>query len=131
MNLQLKGLQIQNIELQASDFNPEITSEIESEMNITTGLAENNDKGFCVVFEIDLHNTSSSFTLKLKAVAHFNTDEPVQKNFVDSTFLNVNAPAIAFPFIRTYISNITLNSGYNPIILNSVNFQKLFEDRKK
>ena len=41
-----------------------------------------------------------------------------------------NAPAIAFPYVRVFISNITLNAGYNPIVLPSFNFIKLAEENK-
>ena len=49
----------------------------------------------------------------------------VDEKFKQSDFLTINAPAIAFPYVRSYISNLTLQSGFSPIILPSVNFVKL------
>lgn len=40
-------------------------------------------------------------------------------------FAKANAPAIIFPTLRAWISNITLSAGYPPIMLPLVNFNKV------
>lgn len=40
-------------------------------------------------------------------------------------FAKANAPAIVFPTLRAWVSNITLSAGYPPIMLPLINFQKL------
>lgn len=61
----------------------------------------------------------------------FVTDVPIDDEFINSNFPYVNAPAISYPFLRTFISNLTLNSGYSPVMLPSVNFVALKDKTRK
>ena len=45
----------------------------------------------------------------------------------DSDFVNINAPAMVFPFIREHIASLTMKAGLLPILLPTVNFAKLYE----
>ena len=47
------------------------------------------------------------------------------------TFMQVNAPAIAYPFLRAFVSTVSVNCGYDTVILPSVNFQALYNNKKK
>lgn len=86
-----------------------------------TELLEKSSFGVQFKMKIVDHN----FILEIVAVAHFNTDVDIDKKFLNSSFAKINAPAIAYPYIRSYISNLTLNSGLNPVMLPSINFVKL------
>ena len=55
----------------------------------------------------------------------FNTSDKINQKFKDSKFIIINAPAIAFPFMRSFVATVTLNAGYSPAILPSVNFLEL------
>ena len=46
-------------------------------------------------------------------------------NIADSQYFIVNAPAIAFPYLRAYISTLTTQSGISPIILPTLNLSGL------
>lgn len=61
----------------------------------------------------------------------FQTDIPIDEEFRNGTFPKVNAPAIAFPYVRAFISNVTVNSGFEPLMLPSVNFVKMADDAGK
>ena len=52
----------------------------------------------------------------------FGLDEDITEEFKVSDFPKINAPAIAFPYLRAFISNVTLQSGFNPVMLPSINF---------
>lgn len=60
----------------------------------------------------------------------FEVDEELSERFITSKFPTVNAPAIAFPFLRAFISNYLLSSGYNPILLPSINFTQFKSNSK-
>ena len=34
----------------------------------------------------------------------------------------INAPAIAFPYLRSFLSILTMQAGYPPVMIPSVNF---------
>lgn len=61
----------------------------------------------------------------------FKIDEDISEEFKLSNFPKINAPAIAFPYLRAFVSNLTLQSGFEPIILPSINFVKLAEENEQ
>lgn len=83
---------------------------------------------FYIEFKIKINDTR--FDLEFEIVFTFTTDSPITTEFKKSNFPKVNAPAIAFPFVRSYISNFTLQSGFDPIILPSVNFVELNKNQE-
>ena len=48
----------------------------------------------------------------------------IDDEFFDSDFIQRNSVAIGFPYLRSFISNITLNCNIKPIILPTYNFSK-------
>jgi preprotein translocase subunit SecB len=70
---------------------------------------------------------AASFDVADEDVPDFEVNDEVLKN----TFIQVNAPAIAYPFLRAYVSTISVNSGYDQILLPPVNFQALFDKKRK
>ena len=83
---------------------------------------EIDDKRFFIAFNLNITNSSKDFSLKLTALAAFITDQKINDEFMSSHFPNVNCPAIAFPYIRSYVTNVISSSGYQPIYLPSINF---------
>lgn len=70
---------------------------------------------------------AAAFNVTDDDVLDFEVDDEVLKN----TFIQVNAPAIAYPFLRAYVSTISVNSGYEQVLLPPVNFQAIFDKKKK
>lgn len=95
-------------------------------LSIGRSLLKEDPKGFVIAFKIAIND--KEFSLKLEMIFNFRTDEELDENYLESDFFKINAPAIAFPYVRSYISNLTLQSGFNPIILPSVNFVHLAKD---
>ena len=96
------------------------------QVNIGFGLGFNEDKlnNYLVNFNIDITNKNKSFRLELKASALFESTSNIDDDFKNSTFVQTNSPAIAFPFIRSFINTLTTNAGINPVILPAFNFSK-------
>lgn len=46
-------------------------------------------------------------------------------------FAKINAPAIAYPFLRAYIANFFISSGYNALMLPTINFQAMAEKERE
>lgn len=105
-------------------------SDNENSFNLSTEHFFTQDKPneFGVGFEIDIKDVD--FNLSLEAIFNFNLDTNITEEFKVSDFPKINAPAIAFPYIRAYISNLTLQSGYKPVMLPSINFVSLAENEK-
>lgn len=60
--------------------------------------------------------------IKTEYVSHFRTSDPIDDKFKNSHFPTINAPAVAFPFLRSFVSTLMLNAGYDPVILPDINF---------
>lgn len=69
---------------------------------------------------------AADFNVSNESIPDFEVNEDVLKD----TFIQVNAPAIAYPFLRAFVSTISVNSGYEQVLLPPVNFQALFDKKK-
>ncbi len=127
--IRLKHIQVTELNLNVKTFNKEITNKLETSLSFATAFTEDSQTDFAIIFELGLENKSNDFVLKLKATAHFETDNLIDEDFKNSAFVKISAPAIAFPYIRVFISNLTLNSGYEAIMLPSFNFIKMSEEK--
>ena len=102
------------------------------EMDFTTFTAASTEAstrffiGFNLVLRIEDKNQFS-----VKYLAEFECDAEVTPDMLKNhAFVQVNAPAIAYPFMRAFIATILLNAGYEPPMLPAINFQALFNKRK-
>lgn len=86
---------------------------IHFKINITSPLSEEEDDDG--IFNIDF-------------IARFSSKSPITQEFKDSNFPKVNAPAIAYPFIRAFVNNFFINSGYSPVLLPTYNFTKSVQE---
>lgn len=89
--------------------------------------SENDNKEFSLIFEIDV--SDKEFNLFIEVFFTFSIDENITEEFKISDFPRVNAPAIAFPYLRALISNITLQAGFKPVILPSINFVEVSKNK--
>lgn len=70
---------------------------------------ENDNSLFKILMEINLKD-DRYFNLNLKAIGNFKLSESITPELKKS-FVNINAPAIMFPYIRSFISTLTSNLG--------------------
>jgi len=101
-------------------FSPAIVAEVDSNKNI--------EHVFGINFAIEFVENPSFNKFAVEATALFGSTTPVDDKFLNSDFAKINAPAIAFPFFRSFISTFSLNAGYSPIILPAFNFTKAVEN---
>ena len=85
-------------------------------------INNDNQNLFISTFIIDITDQEEKlFSFQIKALGYFEIlgtiDESVRKNF-----MNISAPAIVYPYIRSFISNTLLQSGMQPIMLPPMNF---------
>jgi len=131
MNIKLKHIQFTDIKYKVDTFDPNITTDglaSSLDMNVYFSPEEEFPNYFNVIFNLNMKK-EDEFELLLKANAHFTTDKNISKSEQSSPLLKINAPAIAFPYLRTFVSNLTLNSGYNPIILPTFNFVQMAQEK--
>ena len=97
-------------------------SKMDVSIEFGLGFDEKQNYNYSVTFNVELKRQNNSFALTLKATALFETQEPIDEDFKKSGFVKINSPAIAFPFIRSFINTLTTNAGISPVILPAFNF---------
>ncbi|EMM7413643.1 protein-export chaperone SecB [Enterobacter hormaechei] len=76
---------------------------------------------FKIVFDFE-YITEEGKYLRVDYHSVFTTDSDIGDDFITSKFPIINAPAIAFPFLRAFVANYLISSGFQPVLLPSVNF---------
>lgn len=89
----------------------------------------NNNKMFGVLFHLTFRH-ERDFSLDIGYLAWFESDKELQQKDIESELAQINAPAIAFPYVRGFVSLLTLNAGVRPVILPTINFVKMYQDHK-
>ena len=130
-NIKFKNLQITDLSLKIGSFDKKVTEKFETKFSFNSAFTSKNDKIFAIVYNLELNNQDSKFNLKIKATSHFETEEAITLEFRSSSFVKINAPAISFPYLRAFVANFTLNSGFEPIMLPTFNFVQMFQDLEK
>lgn len=105
-------------------------SEEEMEFAVSTAFSQTELNGFIIVFDLKIE-IGDKHILVVKYLSKFETDEDIVGEERNSPFLSINAPAIAYPFLRAYVANFLLSSGFDPIILPTINFVKLHESQSE
>lgn len=71
--------------------------------------------------EVLIENEDKSLRIQVGIIGVFESDVDITK---EKSFIEVSAPAIIFPYIRAYVSNLTSMSGIQPILLPTYNMTK-------
>ena len=136
MQISLENFRTKNLSLSTDISNFTKANEDEFELNLQVGIvnpstAETISKKAAVLFTLNLI-AKDKFQLTCDYEAIFLTDTVLTKELViNEKFLNINAPAIAYPYLRAFVSNVLLGSNLDPAILPTINFQKLHDDNLK
>jgi len=75
-----------------------------------------------VRFRINAYHSEAGMSLKADYDCLFETDFDLNQEVDPEKIFKTNAAAIAFPYFRAYITQITLLSGFPPLILPTFNF---------
>ncbi len=123
MDIQLNNCQIKSLKFEEGGQGTELA--------ISHGVSyqEENPQSFAIYFKISL--PAGNNLLSIEYIATFTTSKNVDDKFKKSHFPSVNAPAIAYPYLRAFVSQFLLLSGYKPQILPTLNFVKIQEQNKK
>lgn len=130
MKLKLLDYRVVNLNLESIEQDSSLTQQ-HNELDLQVGQFYPEDKdnilgvGFLVSFKQD------SYALRAEMRFFFETDDIITDEFKNSTFPVINAPAIAFPYLRSFLSTITMQSGYPPVMLPSINFVEFAKSAQK
>lgn len=86
-----------------------------------TELDYTHDNLISFPMEVLIENEEKTLRIQVGILGVFESDVDITK---EKSFIEVNAPAIIFPYIRAYVSNLTSMSGIQPILLPTYNMTK-------
>ncbi len=115
---------------------PNVSTEMLKNLNIGfkfgTGFSKNESHKFIVKFMLTIKlPDEEKLSIAVDAQTFFLTQNAIDKEFKESSFANINAPAIAFPFLRSFIQTICVNAGISPIVLPPFNFAAAINVKRK
>jgi preprotein translocase subunit SecB len=85
---------------------------------------------FHLELAVEITEASNKLNIKLITISVFEFEPGSDIDQYKSSFFTINAPAIVFPYIRAYISNLTTQSGLLAITLPTLNLSALGENLK-
>ncbi|QEK51998.1 hypothetical protein FYC62_10300 [Pedobacter aquae] len=95
------------------------------------GYVNNNNKSFLLELDVLVTDEIDSFKIKANCLGFFKFKDLKEKNIIIEDYFYINAPAIMFPFIRSFISAVTSLSGMETINIPVINFAKFLKDKLK
>ncbi len=127
--LQLAPLFDGSSEIFVSEIKHDNTDKFNFDLEVD--FPEDKENIFLVTIKAEL-SEADSFILQTVFLAEFSMEGVESKEkFISSPFPYVNAPAIAYPFFRSFVANTLVNSGLKVKYLPAVNFQALYDKQNK
>ncbi len=120
------GYDIQDFSFTKKD---DIPKECQDKLNINKKILQNskNEELFCLKMQLNINTKDSTITIIVNG--YFEISKSIDDELRHS-FLNVSAPAIVYPYIRTLISEITAFGSGETVILPIINFAELNYDNE-
>lgn len=98
-------------------------------------LFQDSPNHFVKVFKVDLNfegpDNQEIFDMSVEYHAVFECSMSITEEFLKSDFVKISAPAIGFPYLRSFISTFSIQGGIPPVILPSINFIQFSKELDK
>lgn len=91
-------------------------------IGVSIGFSDDDPTHYTINFEVSVSARNNNIKISVKSVALFEASSPIDEEFRQSAFVQTNSPAIAFPFLRSFINTLTANAGIPPVVLPAFNF---------
>ena len=87
------------------------------------------EKLFKLILKIEIKDINNNFEVNVNVVGNFEFLNVVKTENLENYFY-VNAPAIIYPYVRSYIAALTALSGFETINLPAINIGNLKDELK-
>ncbi|RYE91298.1 MAG: hypothetical protein EOO37_00695 [Cytophagaceae bacterium] len=122
----LQGVQVkESFFTQSEAYSDEFKVSIEP-----SGIIRSTEHTFQLHLKVRIYDEGGSFEARVHQVGNFVFNREIQEAELSQYFL-VNAPAILFPFVRSYVSALTALSGYSTITIPAMNLLSMREQLKE
>ncbi|HHU47563.1 MAG TPA: protein-export chaperone SecB [Bacteroidales bacterium] len=99
----------------------EFSNKIGQDINIEMGVSHKKDnKNIFITLETTIKDNVENLFINVKLVGLFNCEncDEIEEN----NFININGPAILFPYMRAHISSLTSMANIPTLVLPTINF---------
>ena len=108
--IQFHGIEIIHTSYSSNKrYNKDIEAPIDLDIHPKVFYPKDNPNTFSIIIEAFIE-VKGYFTLKVISIGHFKLNGEITPE-IKLTFINTNAPAIMFPYLRSFISTFTSNVG--------------------
>ncbi len=121
---QFKSYQVVLSHLEVKNFSPETCQQATVNFNTSHSDIENDGNDIYVKLDSSIKGPDDSFAIEVSVVGIFSFEEECTTE-EKKMLVEINAPAILFPYVRAHISALTSISGIPPIILPTINFAQM------
>ena len=116
----LQGIQVkESTFIQAEAYGNDFKIDTEAE-----GIVHEANRTFQLHLRVRVYDDNERFEVRLTQIGNFVFDQDITDEVLTNYFV-FNAPAMLFPFVRSYIAALTALSGYETILLPALNLQEL------
>lgn len=92
------------------------------DLNFSYKIHKLNERLFKVLYMLELKRHDDLLNIDCHFATFFSTESVISDEFFGSDFIQKNSVAIGFPYLRSFISSVTLSCNIKPIILPTFNF---------
>lgn len=89
-------------------------------------FVDSNSRSFKLIMTVSVKDEDEIIDIGVTVEGYFNFDSEIGEE-QKSMFFDFNAPAILYPYVRAYVNALTSLSGFNPLILPTINFAARIE----
>ena len=90
---------------------------------------EEKERSLKVILRCIIGGAPGPYSLEVEMGGAFKLDSDPSEEELDS-LRHINCPAMIFPYLREYVSELTKRAGYAPLYLPPVNFVKAHKENK-
>lgn len=114
---QFKGYRIERslIELKSTEIGEKFSISFDPK-----GLINKAESTYQLQLITYIKDKEDTINIEIDIVAFFSFDSQIERDQLNKMFF-INAPAIVFPYLRSYITTLTVLSGIDPVILPTLN----------
>ncbi len=126
--IQLRKVQFPDIHLRNNKLyiSQEKQEEVDYELTYKILFNKTNKKKFLIRFDLKLNSLEVKERIQnVVMTAFFESEKELDEEAKNSDFIQLNSPAIAFPYLRSFVTTLTTLAGYIPVTLPTINLSRL------
>lgn len=127
--LKFQGVDIVNVNVNLiNPFNQEEKPKIDLKVIPKVFYPDNKPNDFTIIIDLNV-GSDDFFNISVVAFGRFSLNK-IARDIELKPFIDINAPAILFPYVRAFLSTLTANlgAGFPPIILPPQIFEGEIEE---